>query len=157
MKTPIKPKAPAKPTKPNTHHSRQVGINEWLGYEGKYTLEEMLAKLPKGIKSTDLIFTVEYLIVGSDYCGDHDYEERLNCVFTIQEENKNYAIDVKRHEKALVKHEKQMKEYGDSLVKYEGEMKIYRAWEQEEKAKQDVKELEKLKKKIKELEKKVAV
>jgi hypothetical protein len=157
MKTPIKPRVPSKPSKPKTHHSRQMEIREWLGYEGKYTLEEMLAKLPKGIKSTDLIFTVEHLIVGSDYCGDHDYEERLNCVFTIQEENKNYAIDVKRHEKALVKHEKQMKEYGDSLVKYEEEMKIYRVWETQDKTRQDVEELKKLKKKVEQLEKKVAV
>lgn len=159
MKTPIKPKAPSKPTEPKKSHPRSVCVQEWLAYDGKYTLKELLSKLPAGITGDDLTFFVrEFNTVSSyDYDNYSEYVYGLECAYTVYEENSNYNAEYKKYKTKLVKYEQKIKDYNVALAEYEKEIKSFNSWSKKEKLKEEVEELANLKKRVAQLEKKVAV
>lgn len=160
MKTPIKPQAPSKPTEPKKSHPRSVCVQEWLAYDGKYTLKELLSKLPAGITGDDLTFFVrEFNTAISSYNNDDygEYVYGLECVYTVYEESSNYDVEYKKYKAKLVKYEQKIKDYNIALAEYEKEVKAFNSWSKKEKLKEEVEELEKLKKRVAQLEKKIAV
>lgn len=163
MKAPTKPKAPPKPTEPKKSHPRQVRVQEWLGYDGKYTLKELLSKLPAGITGDDLTFFVREFNINSGYYNnddDDDYSDYvygLECVYSVYEENNNYNTEYKLYKTKLTKYEQKVKDYNAALVEYEKEMKVFNDWSKKEKLKEEAAELVKLKERVAQLEKKISI
>jgi hypothetical protein len=154
MRKPSRPNKPPEPKEPSKYLEVRHSFPEdlWKQENKVLSMKAILASLPEGVDDIRCQVLCRY-DERSEY-GESGYY--LDCWYSTQDENPDYATEHKRYLKKLETHKAKMKTYEEKLVKYEEDLKVYQAWEKEEEKKEEAAELEELKKRIKVLEKKTA-